>query len=435
MKSSGIGGQAVLEGVMMKNKDHYAVAVRKPDGDIAVDTKEFKSASEKYPFLKLPIVRGVVAFIESLTIGIKTLTFSASFYEEEEEGEHKEEQKKSNEGFANFLIVFTSVLLAVGVFIVLPYYASQFLGKKIESQMILSLIEGLIRIGLFVGYVLAISQMKDIKRVFMYHGAEHKTINCIEQGYELTIKNVKRQSVQHKRCGTSFMLIVMFISIIFFIFIRVEAPWLRLLLRLLLVPVIAGVSYEFLKLAGRSESKIVDILSKPGLLMQKLTTKEPDDKMIEVAIQSVEAVFDWKTYLEENSSKARKKSKKNAKEIDACAAKKKNKNELNGIKESNKKEAAKNQIDKKQLKDEVTLNKEEEVELLTNPIEDVDVDSDLLRKQKQENLKGKVRTTKESLRSSTAELSSSLEPTEEEEDLILKALDKYFVYSSEEASK
>ncbi|WP_082812220.1 DUF1385 domain-containing protein [Clostridium sp. Marseille-P299] len=432
MKSSGIGGQAVLEGVMMKNKNQYAVAVRKPDGDIAVDTKEFKGASEKYPFLKLPIVRGVVAFIESLMIGIKTLTFSASFYEEEEEIKKETESKKSGEGFSNFLIVFTSVLLAVGVFIVLPYYASQFLGKKIDSQTILSLFEGLIRIALFVGYVIAISQMKDIKRVFMYHGAEHKTINCIEQGYELTVKNVKRQPVQHKRCGTSFMLIVMFISIIFFMFIRVEAPWLRLLLRLILVPVIAGVSYEFLKLAGRSDSKIVDILSKPGLWMQKLTTKEPDDKMIEVAIQSVEAVFDWRAYLEENAPKKSVRNKKN---------KKNNKNKTEEKSAVTKKASTKETLTKETNKttdsNQQTLNKndlEDELESLDMILDDTEIDSSVLAKQKQDSLKEKVRIAEESVRNSSLEVSSSLEPTEEEDDLILRALDKYFVFSNEDAS-
>ena len=432
MKSSGIGGQAVLEGVMMKNKNQYAVAVRKPDGDIAVDTKEFKGASEKYPFLKLPIVRGVVAFIESLMIGIKTLTFSASFYEEEEEIKKETESKKSGEGFSNFLIVFTSVLLAVGVFIVLPYYPSQFLGKKIDSQTILSLFEGLIRIALFVGYVIAISQMKDIKRVFMYHGAEHKTINCIEQGYELTVKNVKRQPVQHKRCGTSFMLIVMFISIIFFMFIRVEAPWLRLLLRLILVPVIAGVSYEFLKLAGRSDSKIVDILSKPGLWMQKLTTKEPDDKMIEVAIQSVEAVFDWRAYLEENAPKKSVRNKKN---------KKNNKNKTEEKSAVTKKASTKETLTKETNKttdsNQQTLNKndlEDELESLDMILDDTEIDSSVLAKQKQDSLKEKVRIAEESVRNSSLEVSSSLEPTEEEDDLILRALDKYFVFSNEDAS-
>lgn len=432
MKSSGIGGQAVLEGVMMKNKNQYAVAVRKPDGDIAVDTKEFKGASEKYPFLKLPIVRGVVAFIESLMIGIKTLTFSASFYEEEEEIKKETESKKSGEGFSNFLIVFTSVLLAVGVFIVLPYYASQFLGKKIDSQTILSLFEGLIRIALFVGYVIAISQMKDIKRVFMYHGAEHKTINCIEQGYELTVKNVKRQPVQHKRCGTSFMLIVMFISIIFFMFIRVEAPWLRLLLRLILVPVIAGVSYEFLKLAGRSDSKIVDILSKPGLWMQKLTTKEPDDKMIEVAIQSVEAVFDWRAYLEENAPKKSVRNKKN---------KKNNKNKTEEKSAVTKKASTKETLTKETNKttdsNQQTLNKndlEDELESLDMILEDTEIDSSVLAKQKQDSLKEKVRIAEESVRNSSLEVSSSLEPADEEDDLILRALDKYFVFSNEDAS-
>ena len=431
MKSSGIGGQAVLEGVMMKNKDIYAVAVRKPDGEIAVDTKEYKSISEKHPVLKLPIVRGVVAFIESLAIGIKTLTFSASFYEDEENDKPKKETSKRSESITNFLIIFSSVCLAVGVFILLPYLASQFFGKKIESLAVLSLVEGLIRIALFVGYVIAISQMKDIKRVFMYHGAEHKTINCIEHGHELTVKNVKRQSTEHKRCGTSFMLIVMFVSIIFFIFIRVEAPWLRLVLRLLLVPVIAGVSYEFIKLAGRSDSKIVDIISKPGLLMQRLTTKEPDEEMIEVAIKSVEAVFDWRAYLEENAPKKRKKGATNNRNQNeqeelqvqtASAYKIKDNSENIGKTELKQNEETSNHLENELDKlDKILVSKTEDSE--TNVLD------------KQMNLKGKVRVHEDSLRSASAEISASLEPTEEEDDIILKALDKYFVSDENKSIK
>ena len=299
MKSSGIGGQAVMEGVMMKNGDKYAVAVRKPDQEIEVQVNEYVSLQKRYPVLKFPIIRGVAAFIESMTIGIKTLTYSSSFFEEE--GEVKEKTKKQ-EFLSTFLLIFTSVALAVGIFMIVPYFASRFLGKHIESQVVLNLIEGAIRIVMFVGYILAISLMPDIKRFFMYHGAEHKSINCIEHGLELTVENVRRSSKEHKRCGTSFMFLVMFISIIFFMFIHVESPVLRIVYRILLVPVVAGVSYEFIRLAGSSDSLFVRIISRPGLWLQGLTTKEPDDQMIEVAIRSVESVFDWKQYIADNFS-------------------------------------------------------------------------------------------------------------------------------------
>lgn len=420
MKSSGIGGQAVLEGVMMKNKDIYAVAVRKPDGEIAVDTKEYKSFSDKHPKLKLPIIRGVVAFVESLMIGIKTLTFSASFYEEDTDKKEAETSKKS-EGITNFLVVLASVGIAIGVFIVLPYFISQFLGRSVESQTVLTLLEGLIRIVLFVGYVVAISQMKDIKRVFMYHGAEHKTINCIEHGHELNVRNVRRQSKQHKRCGTSFMLIVMFVSIVFFIFIRVSSPWLRLLLRLILVPVIAGVSYEFIRLAGKSDSKVVDILSKPGLLLQRLTTKEPDDAMIEVAIQSVEAVFDWRAYLEENAPKKdKKRSQKNKKSNN------KEKNKVLVTQQAIKEEAAA----KMEIKDSASDHELDHLDkLLETNTDDQQENAD----KKVSELKGKVRTMDESLRTDINGSSAGHAP--EEDDEILRALDKYFVFGNSDENE
>lgn len=305
MKSSGIGGQAVLEGVMMKNQDEYAVAVRIPSNEIVIQKSKYVSATKKYPILGIPIVRGVVNFIESMVIGTKTLTYSSSFFEEEEEVKDSNKRKseksnKSNDGIMMALTVCASIILAVGIFMLLPFFIGNLLSDIIESSTLLALVEGIIRIAIFIAYVGVISQMKDIKRVFMYHGAEHKTINCIEHGLDLTVENVRWQSKEHKRCGTSFMLIVMVVSVIFFIFIRVDTIWLRMLYRILLVPVIAGVSYEFIRLAGRSESKIVAVLSKPGLWLQGLTTREPDDDMIEVAIKSVEAVFDWRKYLEEN---------------------------------------------------------------------------------------------------------------------------------------
>lgn len=319
MRYSGIGGQAVMEGVMMKNQEKYAVAVRKPDQEIVVETSTYEGLIKNKKIRNMPILRGVFSFIESLVLGMKTLTFSASFFEEEEEeksGSRKaekragakkpapteEEQKKKEKCQENALMggtVAISIVLAVAIFMVLPYYISVFFQRFITSQTLLALLEGVIRLTIFIGYVAAISLMPDIKRVYMYHGAEHKCINCIEQGMDLTVENVRKSSRLHKRCGTSFLLIVMLISIVFFLFIRVDNRILQLLLRLVLIPVIAGVSYEFIRLAGRSNHMLVNLFSKPGLLLQRITTREPDDSMIEVGIASVEAVFDWKAYVKE----------------------------------------------------------------------------------------------------------------------------------------
>lgn len=300
MRYSGIGGQAVMEGVMMKNGDRYAVAVRKPDQEISVESFDYKGIIKNETLKKAPIIRGVLNFIDSLVLGMRSLMYSASFEDEEEnqkKSESEDSGKKENEGMG--LTVVFSIILAVGIFMVLPYYISLLFQRFIASKTVLAVIEGVIRLAIFVGYVVVISLMEDIKRVFMYHGAEHKCINCIEHGMELTVENVRKSSRQHKRCGTSFLLFVMIVSIIFFAFIKVDSGVLRLLLRLALIPVIAGVSYEFIRLAGRSDNIIVNFLSKPGLWLQNLTTREPDDAMIEVGIASVEAVFDWKAYQEE----------------------------------------------------------------------------------------------------------------------------------------
>ena len=320
MRYSGIGGQAVMEGVMMKNQDKYAVAVRKPDQEIVVEVAEYSGLVANKKIKNMPIVRGVVNFIESLTLGMKTLMFSASFFEDEEEEAKKQDRKASsaeNEELSEEAArtrqerekkkedammggtVALSIVLAVAIFMVLPYFISLFFQRFITSQIWITLLEGVIRLAIFVGYVAAISLMPDIRRVYMYHGAEHKCINCIEHGLDLTVENVRGSSKEHKRCGTSFLLIVMLISIVFFMFIRVENGILKLCLRILLIPVIAGVSYEFIRLAGRSDNFLVNLLSKPGLWLQHLTTKEPDDAMIEVGIASVEAVFDWRSYVEE----------------------------------------------------------------------------------------------------------------------------------------
>ena len=305
MKSSNIGGQAVLEGIMMKNRDRYAVAVRKPDGEIFVQTEKFHSVTGRYKKLTtIPFIRGVFNFIDSMVLGIKTLTFSASFYEEEEEEkEFSEAEQKKKEKQESLLMAGTvafSIVAAVAIFMILPYFLSSLMKPVVPSYHLRTVIEGFVRIGIFIIYILLISRMEDIQRTFMYHGAEHKCINCIEHGLPLTVENVRNSSRQHKRCGTSFLFFVLAISIILLLLIRVESPLMRVVVRIALLPVIAGVSYEVLKLAGNSDNPFVNLLSKPGMAIQKMTTSEPDDGMIEVAIQAVEAVFDWRAYERDN---------------------------------------------------------------------------------------------------------------------------------------
>lgn len=296
MRYSGIGGQAVMEGVMMKNDAKYAVAVRKPDHEIIVETHEYSGLVKNKKLRNIPILRGVFGFLESLTLGLKTLSFSASFFEEEEG--HQEKNTKKEEAVMG-ITAAVSVVFAIAIFMVLPYGISLLFRRIITSPWINALLEGVLRLIIFIGYVAAISLMPDIKRVYMYHGAEHKCINCIEHGMDLTVENVQKSSRLHKRCGTSFLLIVMLVSILFFMLIRVDSGVLRLALRLILIPVIAGVSYEVIRIAGRSDHALIRFISAPGLLLQRITTKEPEDDMIEVAIASVEAVFDWKAYVRE----------------------------------------------------------------------------------------------------------------------------------------
>lgn len=307
MKSSNIGGQAVLEGIMMRHGDDYAVAVRKPDGEIFVQKEEYHSVIKWKALTKIPFIRGVFNFIDSMVLGIKTLMFSAEFYEDEEEVKSEKElteeeiaKKEKQEKWMMNATVAISVVIAVAVFMVLPYFLSSLLKPLMPSYHLRTLVEGFMRIGIFILYIALISRMDDIQRTFMYHGAEHKCINCIEHGLPLTVDNVRISSRQHKRCGTSFLFFVLAISIILLMLIQVESPLMRVIMRIALIPVIAGISYEVLKLAGRSENPIINLLSRPGLAIQKLTTKEPDDSMIEVAIQAVEAVFDWRAYEAEN---------------------------------------------------------------------------------------------------------------------------------------
>ena len=258
----------------------------------------------KYTALtKIPFIRGVFNFIDSMVLGIGTLMYSASFFEEEDEKQPQTKEEEAKQEKQEKLMmagtVILSVVLAVGIFMVLTYFLSSLLKRWVTSYGIRTVIEGLVRIAIFIGYVLLISRMEDIQRTFMYHGAEHKCINCIEHGLPLTVDNVRKSSRQHKRCGTSFLFFVLIISICLLFVIRAESALMRVVIRIALLPVIAGISYEILKLAGRSENPLVNLFSKPGLAIQKLTTKEPDDSMIEVAIQAVEAVFDWRAFEEE----------------------------------------------------------------------------------------------------------------------------------------
>ena len=300
--NSGIGGQAVLEGVMMKNKDFYAVAVRKPDGEIDVETAEYHGVLHGSKLTKIPFIRGVFSFLDSLILGMRTLDHSASFYEDENAKETAFDKALGDKSEKTFsvLTVLISFALAIAIFMVLPYYLSTLLEKYVRNASLLAIFEGLIRLLIFLVYIIAITAMKDIKRLYQYHGAEHKCINCIEKGHNLNVHNVKRSSRYHRRCGTSFLLFVMVISIVLFMFITVSNPVLKVVIRILLLPVIAGISYEIIKLAGRSDNILIRILSAPGIMLQRLTTKEPDEEMIEVAIKSVEAVFDWKSFLKEN---------------------------------------------------------------------------------------------------------------------------------------
>ena len=313
---SGIGGQAVMEGIMMRSKDSYAVAVRKPDGEIEVMEGEAARFSDKHPWAAWPFVRGVFSFVDSIRLGIKTLMWSASFELEEDEkkddGEKQEAgkkqasdagEKKKDSGLSDAGVAVTvliSFAVAVGMFSLLPAFIASLLSKVIQSHFVIALLEGLIRLAIFVGYVAAISLMKDIRRVYMYHGSEHKCINCLEHGLPLTVENVMASSKEHKRCGTSFLLLVMLISVILFMFIRVDTLGMRFLTRILLIPVIASLSFELLTFTGKHDNKLTYILSRPGMWMQALTTKEPEPEMCEVAIQAVEKVFDWQAFLEEN---------------------------------------------------------------------------------------------------------------------------------------
>lgn len=312
MKSSNIGGQAVMEGIMMRHNDEYSIAVRKPDQTIELKVEPYKPVVNCKPLLKTPFVRGVFNFVDSLVVGIRCLMYSASFFEDEEESEEKkkvltdEEKKKKEEKEKKEDTIFMagtlvlSIVLAVAIFFMLPYFLTNLLRNYISSKFLISFLEAVIRIVIFLAYLLLISRMKDIQRTFEYHGAEHKCINCIENGLELTVENVLKSSRLHKRCGTSFLFFVMIVSAVLLMLVQSESHVMRIVWRLVLIPVVAGVSYEIIRLAGNSDHKVIALLSKPGMALQKLTTREPDAEEAEVAIAAVEAVFDWKTYLKEN---------------------------------------------------------------------------------------------------------------------------------------
>ena len=314
MKSSNIGGQAVMEGIMMRHKDKYSIAVRRPDNEIELKVEDYKCVFGNAKFLKYPLIRGVVSFVDSLVVGTKCLMYSAEIAGDEEDEEDKQKNaalseeelaaKKAKEDkqfkWLLYVTVAVSIVVSVAAFMLLPYALASLCRRVGASEFAVTIVEAFVKLALFMGYMLLISRMKDIQRTFMYHGAEHKCINCIEHGLPLTVENVRKSSRQHKRCGTSFLFFVLAISIILLLLIQVESPLMRVVVRIALLPVIAGISYEVLKLAGNSENALVNLLSKPGMAIQMMTTSEPDDDMIEVAIQAVEAVFDWRAYEREN---------------------------------------------------------------------------------------------------------------------------------------
>ena len=314
MKSSNIGGQAVMEGIMMRHKDKYSIAVRRPDNEIELKVEDYKCVFGNAKFLKYPLIRGVVSFVDSLVVGTKCLMYSAEIAGDEEDEEDKQKNaalseeelaaKKAKEDkqfkWLLYVTVAVSIVVSVAAFMLLPYALASLCRRVGASEFAVTIVEAFVKLALFMGYMLLISRMKDIQRTFMYHGAEHKCINCVEHGLPLTVDNVLASSRLHKRCGTSFLFLVMLVSIfLHFIFVLVPFYWVRLFGRLLMVPVVAGISFEIIQWAGRSDSKLADFFSKPGLAMQKLTTKEPTADMAEVAIRAVEAVFDWKEYLKE----------------------------------------------------------------------------------------------------------------------------------------
>ncbi len=293
-----IGGSAVMEGVMMRGPKEIATAVRKPGGEIELDKRAVSSLVTKYHVNKIPVLRGVFSFFDSMICSIRALMWSAEFVELEDETSESKFDKWLSDKFGDkikdiviYFSLFVAMVFSIGLFFILPNIITGFLSGFIKSNLLKTLIEGIVRIAIFLGYVLAVSQMEDIKRVFQYHGAEHKTIFCYEAGLDLTVENARNMSRLHPRCGTSFLVFVMVISIVLFSFISWDNMWTRLGMRLLLLPVVAGISYEIIRWAGKSKSKVVCIISRPGMWLQKITTREPDDSQLEVAITAMKAVL------------------------------------------------------------------------------------------------------------------------------------------------
>lgn len=298
MKTSGIGGQAVIEGIMMRNKDKYAIAVRKPDNEIELSVRESRLLTEKYKWLNFPVIRGVFNFVDSLVTGVSTITYSASFYDDPAE---QKKTKADEIGKAIFkdklesvlmaVTIIISVALAVGLFMVVPYFVSRLLAGVVTSQFLLNFLEGIVRVVIFLLYLVAISHMNDIKRTFMYHGAEHKTIYCYESGLELTVENAKKFTTLHPRCGTNFLFIVMATSIILFSFFGWPNILVRIIMRILCIPIVAGISYEIIKFLGKYNNILSKIVAYPGMMLQHITTNEPEDDQLEVAIKALKAVI------------------------------------------------------------------------------------------------------------------------------------------------
>ena len=306
---SGIGGQAVIEGIMMKNMDEYSVAVRKSNGEIVVKKDKYVMLAKRIKLLGLPFIRGIFAMVDSLILGSKTLEYSASFFDEEEQESESKIDKWLNEhinektlGVIMSIITVISVAVAIIVFSVVPAAIGSLFKTitKVDNNFWVAFVEGIVRILIFVIYIKLISRMDEIKRTFEYHGSEHKCINCIENGWDLTVENVMKASKEHKRCGTSFLVYVMVISIFLFMFINPPTLFYKFLSRIILIPVVAGISYEVLRIAGQFDNKFMDIISRPGMWMQGLTTKEPDEKEVEVAIRAVEEVFDWREFKKQH---------------------------------------------------------------------------------------------------------------------------------------
>lgn len=320
-KMTSIGGQAIIEGVMMKGPEKIAMAVRKPDGEIIIEKKNLK---KKNVFFKIPIIRGVFAFVDSMVTGVDALMFSAKFYDDdgnpieekqeskkerienkEKKKKEKDKKEKKDDGELTPAMMYGSVCLSVIItillFIALPNFIAGLVVDKESSVVLYNAIESIVKIAIFVGYLALVSQMKDIQRVFQYHGAEHKSIFCYENGEELTVENVKKYTRFHPRCGTSFLLFVMVVSILVFsVMGRFESRLLNVLIRIALMPLIAGLSYEIIRFAGKNvDNKWVSWLSKPGLWLQRLTTREPDEKQIEVAIASLKAVIPSDSKMDE----------------------------------------------------------------------------------------------------------------------------------------